>query len=192
MLGKFSSIISSNIFSIPFFFSSSSGTPIIQMLLHLMLSQRSLRQSAILFMLLFLSCSATVISNILFSRSLFHSSASVILLLVPSTVFLISFIVLFYIVCLLFSSFRSLLNVSCIFSIPFLRFEIIFTIITLNSFSGRLPISSLLFGLVGFYLAPSSAAYFSVFPFFLTYCVWGLLFACCRFIDPLTSSVCPQ
>ena len=38
--------------------------------------------------------------------------------------------------------FRSLLNVSCIFSILFTRFWIIFTIITLNSFSGRLPISS--------------------------------------------------
>ena len=41
---------------------------------------------------------------------------------------------------------RSVLNISCIFSIHasilFLRFWIIFTIITLNSFSGRLPISS--------------------------------------------------
>ena len=68
--------------------------------------------------------------------------ASVILLLIPSREFLISFIVLFIIVCLLFSSSRSLLNVSCIFSILFPRFWIIFTIITLNSFSGRLPISS--------------------------------------------------
>ena len=50
---------------------------------------------------------------------------------------------LFRSVCLLFSSSRSLLNVSCIFSILFLRFWIIFTITTLNSFSGRLPISSL-------------------------------------------------
>ena len=70
------------------------------------------------------------------------SSASVILLLIPSREFLISFLVLFIIVCLLFSSSRSLLSVSCIFSILFPRFWIIFTIITLNSFSGRLPISS--------------------------------------------------
>ena len=49
---------------------------------------------------------------------------------------------LFIIVCLLFSSSRSLLNVSCISSILFPRFWIIFTIIILNSFSGRLPISS--------------------------------------------------
>ena len=56
--------------------------------------------------------------------------------------FLISFIVLFIILYLLISSSRSLLNISYIFSILFPRFWIIFTIITLNSFSGRLPISS--------------------------------------------------
>ena len=49
---------------------------------------------------------------------------------------------LFIIVCLLFSSSRSLLNVSCIFSILFSRFWIIFTIVTLNFFSGRLPLYS--------------------------------------------------
>ena len=47
---------------------------------------------------------------------------------------------------LFFKSSSSLLNISCIFSvcasILFLRFCIIFIIITLNSFSGRLPISS--------------------------------------------------
>ena len=48
---------------------------------------------------------------------------------------------LFIIVCLLFSSSRSLLNVSCIFSILFPRLWILFTIIILSSFSGRLPIS---------------------------------------------------
>ena len=46
------------------------------------------------------------------------------------------------IVCLLFSSSRSLLNISCIFSILFPIFWIIFTIITLNYFSSRLHISS--------------------------------------------------
>ena len=38
---------------------------------------------------------------------------------------------------------------------------------------------------MGFYLAPSSAADFSVFSFCLTYCVWGLLFAGCRFVVPV-------
>ena len=91
MLGKFSTIIYSNIFSDPFFFSSSSQTPIIQMLVHLMLSQRSLRLPSFLFMLFSLSCSVVVLSTILFSRSLIRSSASVILLLIPSREFLISF-----------------------------------------------------------------------------------------------------
>ena len=49
---------------------------------------------------------------------------------------------MFNIVCSLFSFSSSLLNVSCIFFILFPRFWIIFTLITLNSFSGRLPISS--------------------------------------------------
>ena len=42
-LGNFSTIISSSIFSWPFFLSSSSGTPMIQMLGHLTLRQRSLK-----------------------------------------------------------------------------------------------------------------------------------------------------
>ena len=105
------------------------------------MSQRSLRLSSILFILFALVYSVAVISTILSSRSLIRSSASVILLLIPSREFFISFIVLFIIVCLLFSSSRSLLNVSYIFSILFPRFWIIFTFITLNCFSGRLPIS---------------------------------------------------
>ena len=43
---------------------------------------------------------------------------------------------------MVFRSSKSLLNVSYIFSILFPRFWIIFTSITLNFFSGRLPISS--------------------------------------------------
>ena len=48
ILGKFSTIISSSIFSWSFFLSSSSGTPMIRMLGHLTLSQRSLRLSSFL------------------------------------------------------------------------------------------------------------------------------------------------
>ena len=99
MLGKFSTIISSKIFSYPFFFSSF-GIPIIQMLVHLILSQRSLRLSSVLLILFTLFCSSEVISTILSSNSLIHSSASDILLLIPSRVFLISVIVLFISVCL--------------------------------------------------------------------------------------------
>ena len=55
----------------------------------LMLSQRSLRLSLILFILFSLFCFVIVISTILSSRSLIRSSASVILLLIPSREFLI-------------------------------------------------------------------------------------------------------
>ena len=54
MLGKFSTIISSKIVSYTCFFSSSSVTPIIQMLVHFILCQRSLRQSSVLFILFIL------------------------------------------------------------------------------------------------------------------------------------------
>ena len=65
---------------------------------------------------------------------------------IPSSLVFISVTVLFITDCLFFSSSRSLLNTSCIFSICasilFPRSWIIFAIITLNSFSGRLPICS--------------------------------------------------
>ena len=69
-LGKFSTTISSNLFSGPFSFSSSSGTRIIQMLVCLMLFQRSLRLFSILFIVFCLFCSAVVSSTILSYRSL--------------------------------------------------------------------------------------------------------------------------
>ena len=94
MLGKFSTIISSKFFSYPFFSSYSSGAPIIQMLVGLMWSQGSLRLSSVLFIPFTLFCSSVVTSTILSSSSLIHSSASDILLLIPSRVFLISVIVL--------------------------------------------------------------------------------------------------
>ena len=86
MLGKFSTIISSKVFSYPFFFSSS-GTSIFQMLMYLILSQRSLRLSSVLLILFTLFCSSEVISTILSSSSLICSFASDILLLIPSRVF---------------------------------------------------------------------------------------------------------
>ena len=53
----------------------------------------------------------------------------------------------------------------------FSRFWIIFTIIILNSFSGRL--SPILFDLMGFYHVPLSAEYFSAFSSCLDCCVLG-------------------
>ena len=84
ILGKFSTIISSKIFWFSFAFS---GTPIIQMLVHLILSQRSLRLSSILFILFSLFCCLAIISTIVSSSSRICSSTSVILLLIPSRVF---------------------------------------------------------------------------------------------------------
>ena len=56
----------------------------------------------VLFILFMLFCSSEVISTILSSRSLIHSSASNILLLIPSRNFLILVIVLFISACLFF------------------------------------------------------------------------------------------
>ena len=95
MLGKFSTIISSQIFSCPFFLSYSSGTPLIQMLVHLILSHRSLKLSSVLFILftLFtLFCSSEVISTVLSSSSLIRFSSSDLRLLISSRVFFFFFL----------------------------------------------------------------------------------------------------
>ena len=97
ILGKFSTIISSRIFSRSFFLSSSSGTPMIRMLGRLTLSWRSLRLSSFLLICFSFSLYDSFISSILSSISLILSSASIILLFVASRVFLISFIALFII-----------------------------------------------------------------------------------------------
>ena len=70
VLGRFSIIISSKIFSYAFFFSSYSETLIIQMLVNLILSQRSLRLSSVPFILFSLFCSSEFIATILSSSSL--------------------------------------------------------------------------------------------------------------------------
>ena len=83
ILGNFSAIISWNIFSVPFSLSSASGTPIMQMLVHVMLFQSSHGLPPFLFNLFFLFCSSSVISTSLSSISLIHFSAFCILLLFP-------------------------------------------------------------------------------------------------------------
>jgi len=87
ILGKFSTIISSSIFSWPFFLSFSSGTPMIRMLGHFTLSQRCLRLSLFLLIHFCFFLSASFSSTILSFTSLILSSASVILWLIPSKVF---------------------------------------------------------------------------------------------------------
>ena len=102
-LGKFSTLITSSIFSSSFFLSSSSGTPMIQMLGHLTFSQRSLRLSSFLLIHFSFFLSVSFTSTILSSTSLILSSASVILLLVPSRVFFyLTYCVIHYILTLYF------------------------------------------------------------------------------------------
>ena len=66
---------------------------------------------------------------------------------------------------LLFHCSTPFLNVSCMISIYFLRRLIIFTLITLNSFSVTLPISSLIMSCVFFYLVSLPATSSTVFTF---------------------------
>ena len=78
---------------------------------------------------------------------------------------------------LFFNSSRSLLIDSCIFSIMFSRFLIIFAVIILNYFSGNFPISSSFIWTSVFLVCSFVCAVFIclfIF-FFLSYCVWGLL-----------------
>ena len=152
--------------------SSSSGIPISQMLVYLILSQMFLRLCSIIFILFPLFYSSAVISTILPSSSLIRSFASVILLLVYSRVFLISVIVLLISVCLFFISSMSLvivltmLIIPCIFSFLFPSLWNIFSAIILNSVSGRLAISSLFIYPVLF-LNLCCISVFSFFSFFV-------------------------
>jgi len=155
VLGKFSTIISSSISSCPLFLFSSSGTLIIQMLGHLTLSfQRSLRLSSFL-LVLFFFLFFFPLCFIYFHHSIFYLTYPISCLSYSTIVSLQSAFDLLLHYSLLIDSFissRSLLNFSCIVSIVssmffcnsilFSEYWIIFTIIILNSFSGRLPISS--------------------------------------------------
>ena len=91
--------------------------------------------------------------------------------------------------CLFFSSSRSLLDISCIFliyvSILFPRFWIIFTLMTLNSFSYRLPISSSFSCCCRFLACFFICKYLSVFSFCRSYCVLWSPF--CRVKDHSSS-----
>ena len=148
ILGKFSTTISSSIFSRTFFLSSSSGTPMIQMLGHLTLSQRSLRLSS--FLLILFSSLFHLFPPFYLPPHLASLLPQLFYCWFPPSAFYVRYCIIHW---PFFISSRSLLNISYIFSILvsnlficdsilFLKFWIICTIIILNSFSGRLPISS--------------------------------------------------
>ena len=124
----------------------------VRMLACLTLSQRSLRLSSFLLILFSFSSLFHLFPPFYLPPQLSYL-LPLILLLVPSRVFLSSVIALLIIYWVFFISSRSLLNLSCIFSILvsrlficdsilISRFWIIFTIIILNYCSSRLPISS--------------------------------------------------
>ena len=168
--------IPSNNFFCLFLSLFSSGTPIIQMLVCLTLSQSSLRLSTFLFKLFSLFCSASVISTSLSSTSLLiYSSASCILLLVASSQLFICYCILHF--CLSFNSCISLLTVSCKLSIfasnLFLMSCIIFAIISLKSFSWRLIISRSLSCFSGVFSLLPYLSYSSLPFHFYRFLVWS-------------------
>ena len=156
MLGTFFSYYLFKYSSSPFSFLTPSGSTrgTVQMLVHLMLFQMSLRLSSFLFIFLCFFYSATVISISLSSSSLIHFSASFILILIPSSVFFISIIAFF--ICLFCKTSGFLLNISCIFficdPILFLRSWIIFTFILWVIFLADCLYPLLLIFLMEFYL----------------------------------------
>ena len=90
---------------------------------------------------------------------------------------------------------RSLLNISCIFSILISSLSVTpfcfqdFGSFLLSLFSILFQVDSLspplLFGLVGIYHVPLPAEYFSAFSSYLGCCVWGSLSVCWKFVVPL-------
>ena len=102
ILGKFSTIISSSIFSWSFFLSCSSGSPMTRILWHLILSLRSLRLSSFLLIHFSFFFSDSLISTFLSSTSLILSSASVILLFAASRVFYLIYYIIHYILTLFY------------------------------------------------------------------------------------------
>jgi len=129
-LEKFSASISSCIFSGPFSLSSPLETPTMWMSVHLMLFQRPLRPFHSFFYILFSSSD--------FHHSVFHVIHPLFCLSYSA---IDSFHCIIHL-CLFFSSCRSLVSISYILSIVFPRSCIILTIVILNYFSRRLPIST--------------------------------------------------
>ena len=157
ILGKFSTIISSSIFSRSFFLSSSSGTPMSQMLGHCQMFDIVPEVSEVVLISFnsFFSFFpyASFISIILSSRHLSYLLPQLFYCWFPPEWFWPQLLHYSLFIDSFFISSTSVLNISCVFSILvsilficnstwFSRFWIIFTIIILNSFSGRLPVSS--------------------------------------------------
>jgi len=111
-----------------------------------------------------LNCTSEVIYTILSSSSLIYSSASDILLLIPSRVFSLSVIVLFVCVCLFFNSSSSLLIDPCIFPFCFQGFDHLF------------------YHYSEFFFRDFANILFILFYFFLDFCVISLSLICIWFL----------
>ena len=158
-------------------FLSSSGTPIIWMLVHLILSQRFLRYPVLFILLLYYALQK------LFQPFYLLAHWVIFLLQIFCYWFLLEYFFYFsdcvVSACLFFNSSRCLLIDSCILSILLSRFLTIFALIILNSFSGSLPISSSFIWnsvfLVYSFICVVFLCLFIII-IFLAYCAWGLLF----------------
>ena len=149
--------------------------------------------SSFLFILFFFLCFVSVIPPLYIPAHLF--------ILVPnlfSCCFLLlvyfSFQVLYYST-LFFKSSRSLFSISCILSvyasILFPISWIIFTIITLNSFSGRLPTYTSLIILLGIYSCSFIWDIVICHLILSNFLYCGLHSTDCRNVVPCASGVCP-
>ena len=94
-----------------------------------------------------------------------------------SELFCYWFLLVYHSSLLVFSSSRSLVSISCIFSILFPRPWIIFLTIILNSFSERLPMFSSFIVFLEFYLVPSIGTKPSAFSSWLTFCNMAFILA---------------
>ena len=130
MLGKFSAIISSNIFLDSLPLASPSRTPTVQMLVHLILFQRSLRLSSSFFQ-------SFSLYSLLWQWFPPFCLPGQLSILMPQLFYYWFFVV--YCSALFFKFSRSLENISYTVSILLLRSWIMFTMFILNSFSWRLP-----------------------------------------------------
>ena len=110
-------MISSSIFSWPFFLSSSLGTYIIRMLGHLTLSQRSLGLSSFLLILFSFFLSVSFVSTFLSSTTLTHLLPQLFYCWFLPECFWSQLLHYSLLIDSFFISSRSLLNFSCIFSI---------------------------------------------------------------------------
>ena len=134
-----------------------------------LLSQRSLRRSSFLFILF---CFLGVIFTILSSKPIICSSSVALLLIPCNVIFHFSHCIVLF--CLFFSSSRSFLNISCIFSTYASHFSpkswIIFTSLLwiLFPFDCLSPLHLVV--LLGFYLVPSSGMHSFPISFCLTFC----------------------